>query len=137
MNNHNTLPEEVQFPLQEFPKLTRPLSVQPLESYTKVIHVIDTGDSAPASAKVRQLSAKQEFTTLLQAEVIRPSMSSWSSPIHLVPKSTPRKWRLCGDFSHLNKQTKPDRYPILGFSRKRYFQRLISCRPIARFLGIR
>ena len=46
------------------------------------------------------------------AGVIRPSKFLWSSPIHLVPRYTPRKWRVCGVFRHLDQQTKSDRYPI-------------------------
>ena len=52
VNDHTNLPK-VHSLLQEFPKLTRPRTEQPLVPNTKVTHVIDTGDSAPTYAKVR------------------------------------------------------------------------------------
>ena len=42
---------------------------------------------------------------------MRPSKSSWESPIHLVPKAK-GEWRICGDFRRLKAQTIPDKYHI-------------------------
>ena len=117
VNNQDTL-LGVQSLLQEFAKITRPCTEQPLVSNTKVTHIIDTGDSTLSYVKVWQLSedkyksAKQDFIALLQGGVIRLSKSIWSSPIYLVPKSTPGKWQVCGNFRHPNQLTKPDKYPI-------------------------
>ena len=55
---------------------------------------------------------KSEFEHMLQLGIIQASDSSWSSPLHVVPKPTPDDWHPCSDYWALNKVTLPDCYPI-------------------------
>lgn len=48
---------------------------------------------------------------MLQLGIIRPSKSSWDSPLHLIHKGR-GNWRACDDYKSLNAVTTPDRYPI-------------------------
>ena len=76
-------------------------------------HIVTNGP--PVKAKVRRLSpeklafVEQEIEQLLDDNILVPS-SSYASPIHIVAKRQPDKFRNVGDYRELNNVTQPDRY---------------------------
>ena len=102
--------------LSEYPDIIRPTSKQFAVKHNVAHHIV-TRDP-PCSARPHRLSpnrlklAKGEFQHMLDLGIIRPSSSSWASPLHMIPKSQPGDWRLCGDYPALNHATIPDQYPV-------------------------
>ena len=104
-----------QMVINGFPSLL--LFQPPTNIKSDICHVIKT-NGQPIRSKVRRLSsemtkiAKEEIDELLDAKIIRPGISAWGSPIHMVKKKQPGKHRLKVEFRALNVVTKHDSYPL-------------------------
>lgn len=91
-------------------------SLIPEEIMHDVKHEIET-KGKPVFCKARKIHpeklklVKDEFQFLLQHNIIRPSKSEWSSPLHIAEKKE-KQIRPCGDYRKLNNQTIKDRYPV-------------------------
>nr|XP_040578036.1 uncharacterized protein LOC121126770 [Lepeophtheirus salmonis] len=90
----------------------------PIDIPPDVHHRIDTGSSPSCTFKFRRLSpektriCQEKLNSLLEAGIIRPSSSSWATPLHFVKKKQPGEWRMVGDYRALNAKTIPDKYPL-------------------------
>lgn len=79
---------------------------------------IDTGDHPPIRLKPYRTPLNQRpvvdkaVDDMLEANVIRPSNSSWSFPILLVPKKDTEDRRFCVDFRKLNQITRNFVWPL-------------------------
>jgi len=80
-------------------------------------HDIDTEDAqpirqAPTKPPLAACDAEDEILNeMLKTGVIEPSMSSWTSPVCLVPKKDNTFW-FCIDYRRVNTVSKKDAYPI-------------------------
>ena len=78
---------------------------------------IDTGDSPPVRQRPYRMpltlrpELEKQLDEMLEAKIIRPSSSAYSSPIILVPKNN-NEYRLVVDFRKLNENLVKNAYPI-------------------------
>ena len=86
-----------------------------------VLHNIDTGDNPPIKSRpIRRSRAgdtevNQEINKLLEAGLIKPSKSPWSSPILIVKKKDGTN-RVVIDYRRLNEITRKDVYLLPSIS---------------------
>lgn len=118
--------------LAEYTDLTNPNATHGSEKVT-IFHHIET-KGAPSFCRPRRLSpekykaAQEDFQTMVQQGICRPSKSPWASALHMTKKQN-GEWRNCGDYRALNSKTLPDRYPlpyILDFTYKLHGKRIFS-----------
>jgi len=111
-----SIPREVASLLSEFMDVFQePQELPPQRSVDHSISLVD--DSKPIHQRPYRLAHHQKnameelIQHLLQAQMIRPSVSPYSSPVILVKKKD-ATWRLCVDFRQLNSNTIKNKYPI-------------------------
>src|SRR5256886_11943601 len=114
------LNEDQQQEFQEFMKQYQNLFAWDTNDFrrtSEVTHSIDTREAKPIKQRFyrtsyqNQLFIKEEIQRLLEAGLIIPSNSQWTSPVVVVEKKNGKK-RLCVDYRKLNKVTKKDCYPL-------------------------
>ena len=85
-------PQQIQKLLKEFPDVLSSGGFTASKPCNGVRHHLLTNPGPPVFAKSRHLdpeklaAAKDEFTAMEKAGIIRKSSSSWSSPLHTVKK---------------------------------------------------
>lgn len=81
-------------------------------------HEMDTGTAHPIRQHPRriplnkQVAAEQYVAEIRATGVIKPSNSSWVSPVVMVPKMGAQGWRFCVDFRPVNEIIVKDLYPL-------------------------
>ncbi|GBM27056.1 hypothetical protein AVEN_256973-2 [Araneus ventricosus] len=101
--------------LSKFPELLTPVLGNVGASHN-VEHCIETR-GPPVFSKARRLNPeklkflREEFQTLMEQGIIRPSNSAYAAHVLFVKKQN-GDWRICGDFRRLNSITISDRYPL-------------------------
>ncbi|CAN6347636.1 unnamed protein product [Urochloa humidicola] len=112
----SNVPLEIARLLQEFQDVFQePKGLPPSRAVDHAIPLFD--DAKPVNQRPYRLpyhqktAMEQLIQQLLQAHMIRPSVSPYSSPVILVKKKD-GTWRLCVDYRQLNSKTVKNKYPI-------------------------
>ncbi|KAL1132796.1 hypothetical protein AAG570_010748 [Ranatra chinensis] len=93
-----------------------------LTATSKVKHTIELTDNRPVYVKPRRYPVafrpiiKDHIKEMLETGVIRESVSTFNSPLWVVPKNLDKsgiqKYRVVVDYRELNKRTKSEKYPL-------------------------
>ena len=89
-----------------------------LPGTTLVTHHIDTGDARPIRSRsyCHSVEAKKEIARQIQEmyknDLIRPTMSAWSSPVILIRKPRTNEYRFTVDYWRLNAVSRPLFFPL-------------------------
>ncbi|UYV78619.1 hypothetical protein LAZ67_16002183, partial [Cordylochernes scorpioides] len=82
-----------------------------------VKHKIKTGDHSPIKQRPYRVAPSErrliqdEVNKMIENHIVKPSESTWSSPVILVRKKD-GTWRFCVDYRRLKRITKKDVYPL-------------------------
>lgn len=82
---------------------------------------IETGDHPPIKQRpyripfAQRSAVDKSIDEMLEADIIRPSCSPWSSPLVIVTKKDGTA-RMCVDYRRMNQVTKKDSYPLPDIS---------------------
>ena len=115
------VPQQYAELIKEFPDILKcTFKSKPAEGIYHRIHT--TGE--PTKSKVRPLLANSEksiegkklwndMAKLGVIERVKPnSLTTFTSPLHMVRKPNGKGWRVCADFRGLNSRTTADNYPL-------------------------
>ena len=110
------VPQEIQELLNEFPQVfSEPNGLPPKRQLSHSIPLLPGAQPVQIRpyrfAPALKTEIEKQVSEMLQSGVIRPSTSSFASPLLMVKKKD-QSWRPCVDYRHLNALTAKSKYPI-------------------------